>query len=287
MSMNISVLVVTKNRSRYLHLCLQSLVEQSIKPSEVVVVDNASIDDTKEVIDSFSKILPVAYRYTKVRGYPKTYNAGLKVASGDWIIFLDDDCIATKYWFARYMKAIKKYPTAAIQGKTISIPKENLYAQIMGDHYQNWIEANRIAGNKMRTFDNKNLCIPRTAIAKTGNFNEKLLYGSEDIELGLRFVRAGIPIVYEPSIVAFHHERNTFQGFIRQHMRIAQSESVINFGLIHQYKLTLHIRSFLRRELHYIQSGRALNAFLLPFLYAVLAVIRFSVYYTTTWRVKK
>jgi GT2 family glycosyltransferase len=292
---NISILIVTKNRSVLLEKCLQSLATQKQKPREIILVDNGSTDKTQEIIKTFRYRLAITPFYTNVAGYPKVYNYGLKRCRGDWIVFFDDDCIAGKDWFSKLVKSIRVHPRAIIQGKTDSMPKGNIYAEIMGDHYHNWIQSNLIICGRLRTFDNKNLCIPRRIIEQYGMFNEALIYGSEDIELGIRYANHGIPIFYEPSIIAYHHERDTLAGFINQHIRIARSEALLDrrlqkrdrIGVSNGQKINLYLQSFIRREAIYARRGEILNFLKTPLLYFLLAAIRTWTYYMTVWSIQK
>jgi glycosyltransferase involved in cell wall biosynthesis len=291
----LSILIVTKNRSVYLAKCLESLCRLRERPFEVVIIDNGSTDNTKKIILAFVKTLPIHYWCTVMQGYPKIYNYGINKANGDWIIFLDDDCFVSLDWLRAIKRATLKYPNTVIQGKTISLPKNNIYAEIMGDHYQNWIKAKIVYGNRLQTFDNKNLCIPRSIVHQYGMFDERLLSGSEDIELGFRYFRQGVAILYDTSIIAYHHERETLLGFLRQHMRIAKSEAYLDTLLPEENKITAinakktryNLYGALKRESRYIQSGNIGAAIALPWLYVALAVIRLWGYYTTVWKLPK
>ena len=147
----------------------------------------------------------------------------------------------------------------------------------------------------MRTFDNKNASMPRSVWLASGGFPQQLSVGSEDIELGLRLRRKGVQIVYDPSIVAYHHERKTFAGFVDQHRRIAMSEALLalrapgadSLREVYIKKIILHIQSAVRRELFYLTSFQITYFFMLPCLYIVLAVVRVWTYHMTTWTHQK
>jgi GT2 family glycosyltransferase len=279
---SVSIVTLTKNRAPLLKKCLQSLVNQRTKPQEVVVVDNESTDETRQVIMEFKKTLPIQYVYTKVRGYPALYNLGIQASSGRWVALLDDDCVASYDWLTAFKKAVTKHPTAVLQGKTLSLPKGNIYAEITQDHYQNWIASNLKKLNSIQTVDNKNLCVPRSVTVQHGAFRETLTAGSEDIELGVRYRRAGVSLLYVPTALAHHHERTTFIEFVRQHVRIARSESIVarkflnedNLRMIPWRKSLLHLRSAFLREWQYLQNGRILDAMRLPFIYLALIYVR-------------
>lgn len=90
-----SVIIPTYNREKELPRALQSIVHQSFKNFEVIIVDNGSTDGTRNVIDSFIKNYPeidMKYIYQKNSGSPAgSRNTGIKSAQYDWVAFLDSD----------------------------------------------------------------------------------------------------------------------------------------------------------------------------------------------------
>ena len=94
----ISVIIVTYNRAAMLEDALLSLTRQVRLPDEVVVVDNGSSDNTKEIIKSFDSKLVIKYVLEDKRGIPIARNAGIKNSTGDIIAFTDDDCVPDKEW---------------------------------------------------------------------------------------------------------------------------------------------------------------------------------------------
>ena len=195
---------------------------------------------------------------------------------------MDDDCIASKNYIAATRRAHHKYKNAVIQGLTYSLPRGNIYAEIMGDHYQNWLRVDTLTGNQMRTFDNKNASVARAVLGVRGGFSDDLTHGSEDIDLGIRLRKKGIKIFLEPSIIAYHHERSTFRGFWSQHLRIAKSEGILDqrlsnkdkIRMLHGRKTLLNATSAVRREINYLRAGRIKDFFLLPPLYLTLLFTR-------------
>ena len=94
----ISVLICTRNRSNLLRRCLISLSNQTPKPYEVIIVDNGSRDNTKEICDSFAGKMSLQYVFENHVGLPYARNAGIRLASGDVYAFIDDDCVAKRNW---------------------------------------------------------------------------------------------------------------------------------------------------------------------------------------------
>ena len=87
----ISVIIPTFNRSHTLPRALESVLAQSLKPNEIIVVDNNSPDDTKNLITE--QYPDVIYMSEKTPGVSAARNTGIKRASSNWIALLDSDDI--------------------------------------------------------------------------------------------------------------------------------------------------------------------------------------------------
>ncbi|MEG4574577.1 amino acid adenylation domain-containing protein [Microcoleus sp. N3A4] len=91
MTKNVSVVIPSYNSAQFLPEAIESVLEQSYPPFEVIVVDDGSTDDTKEICDRYPK---VTYVYQKNQGVAAARNTGLRVSTGEYILFLDsDDCL--------------------------------------------------------------------------------------------------------------------------------------------------------------------------------------------------
>ena len=87
--MDISVIIPTYNRKNTLPRAVESVLNQTYRPIEIIVVDDGSTDGTKEW---FSEMYPlVHYIYQVNSGVSSARNTGIKSASGDWIALLDSD----------------------------------------------------------------------------------------------------------------------------------------------------------------------------------------------------
>ena len=134
--MKISIAICTWNRSRLLRQTLDSLVAMEIPPDidwEVVLVDNRSTDDTVDVIEAFQNQLPVQYVFEERQGHSISRNAAIHKASGDYILWTDNDVQVSGNWLTAYSEAFKKHPNKAFFGSKI-VP---VFEQTM----PHWIEA--------------------------------------------------------------------------------------------------------------------------------------------------
>lgn len=88
----VSVVIPTYNRANLLPNAINSVINQTFKNWELIIVDDGSIDNTKDVISEFiKKDSRVKYFYQKNSGQPSAMNLGIKNSKGNYIAFLDDD----------------------------------------------------------------------------------------------------------------------------------------------------------------------------------------------------
>lgn len=117
--LTISVVIPTFNRAMILKEALESLVAQTRKPDEVVVVDNNSSDNTKEVVENFNHGFNVIYVLEPRQGTSTARNTGIKKASGDIVVFIDDDCVADREWLHHLELPFLRDPSIGLVGGEI------------------------------------------------------------------------------------------------------------------------------------------------------------------------
>lgn len=117
----ISIIVPSFNRAHYLEGALESLTRQETDDRisyEVVIVDNASTDNTREVVEGFA-----AHCQTKVRylhepnpGDAPPRNKGIRETDGDWLAFFDDDQFAEPRWLLNMLEVAEEQNTTVVGG---------------------------------------------------------------------------------------------------------------------------------------------------------------------------
>jgi len=102
----LSVLIPTKNRSRSLARCLDSLTKQSFTDFEVVIVDGGSTDETRCVVEKYSGKLRIIFEIQKGGLIPQQ-NKGWRISNGEILVRIDDDIIATPGWLNAIVETFK------------------------------------------------------------------------------------------------------------------------------------------------------------------------------------
>ena len=123
----ISVIVVTYNRAHFLKDALDSIKVQTFKDYEIILVDDGSTDDTKEIAEKYEGI---RYIYQEHSGISRARNTGVKAARGKWIAALDSDDLWEKDKLQKQVEYLHAHPDCRIvftEFKNFTdIPEDNL-----------------------------------------------------------------------------------------------------------------------------------------------------------------
>ncbi|MDB5095392.1 MAG: hypothetical protein JWO85_3493 [Candidatus Eremiobacteraeota bacterium] len=177
--MTLSVVIATKDRAALLDDALGSLRAQAdAPPFEIIVVDNGSNDATPEVVRKHG----AEYAFVAEPNRGKARNAGIARATGEVVLFVDDDVVTPPHFLAAHAKAHAQ----ADAPLAVSGPILNIAAP------QDRPEPS--AANFSRAFFvTCNVSVPRAPLQAVGAFDENFdLYGWEDTELGARLRAHGL-----------------------------------------------------------------------------------------------
>ena len=131
----ISVIVPSYNRSYYLTGALETLTAQETDDRfdyEVVIVDNASTDNTREVVETFaaSSEVPVRYLHETKPGDAPPRNKGIRESDGQWLAFFDDDQFAEPRWLLNLLDAALQHKTMLVGGPVQLDLADDIIAQL-------------------------------------------------------------------------------------------------------------------------------------------------------------
>lgn len=111
--MDLSVVIPTYNRAAFLGEALQSVARQTVQPAEVIVVDDASTDDTEFCVRS-SASRALYHRLPQRSGAAVARNEGVEVAKGEVVVFLDSDDLLEPTHHERVLEILKGQPEIAL-----------------------------------------------------------------------------------------------------------------------------------------------------------------------------
>jgi len=203
--MKISIIIPTYNDEKNLETCLSAISESAHKPYEVIVVDDASTDYTREVVNKFG------YTYTRLelnRGQATARNVGAHVAKGEILFFIDSDVRIRKNTIGKVAEAYKNPQIQIYQGIASKTPLNKGFGPelLALKWYYMMHTVRRASYLHTHVFS-----IRRKIFLEIGGFNERFRPpgGGEDFELGHR-LRKRYVIHTDPTLLVEH----VFQGII-------------------------------------------------------------------------
>lgn len=206
-----SLIICTRNRAARLHRTLRSLEELRVSyPWELILVDSASTDDTRRVIERFAAASALPVRVVSVRrpGLGCARNAGVRNARGRILVFTDDDCYPAPDFLDQVAAVFAENPDIGFMGGRIllfdpadypiTIRTETVEQRTRGGSL---ISAGFIQG--------ANMAIRRDALESVGLFDDAFGPGTpfncEDVDALARVSLDGWDGLYSPRPLVYHH----------------------------------------------------------------------------------
>jgi glycosyltransferase involved in cell wall biosynthesis len=227
MKKTVSVVVVTYNRPKDVKDTIDSLLNQSVKPFEVIVIDDGSNPPLS--IDYPNKNLK-RMRFDQEVGLSNARNYGISIARGRYVAFIDDDAIADKCWLEEIQKGIG---VADILGGPIRPAYQEVPPKWWNEKYFG-VPAG--IGNAIsRTIWGCNMIVRKEAFNAVGLFNPKIgrqkgkLLCSEEMDFIDRATKKGLSVQFMPAVVVYHKvklKRMTFGYIVRWNYYAGKSRKI-------------------------------------------------------------
>jgi glycosyltransferase involved in cell wall biosynthesis len=219
--MKLSVILCTYNRKAYIYDVLKSIAENSFpyEKYELLVIDNNSSDDTASECRRFHTAFPsVNYRYLieKQQGLSHARNRGIKEATGDIIIYVDDDATVNDGYLQAYYSFFEQYPLAMAAGGPVTPVYETGKPHWLSHFTIPLITGYFYKGKKIKEFKKSgfprggNAAYRKTVFDKTGYFNIQLgrkgnnLIGAEEKDIFDKMRMQRMPFYYLPGAILYH-----------------------------------------------------------------------------------
>jgi glycosyltransferase involved in cell wall biosynthesis len=216
----LSVIICTLNNAGYLRKALASLIAQTLPnvAYEVLVVDNGSMDSTRETVQTCRDMENLRYIYDPFQGLSHARNVGWQNARGKYIVYLDDDAVASPNWLERISH---RYETllpqpASVGGKVVPIweaerppwltPELERHLSVV-----DWMGSPRFIDEDRYYLAGTNVSYQRTVLEESGGFHTDLgrrgtlLLSNEELSMQYLLRSRGHLIWYDPEIVVHHH----------------------------------------------------------------------------------
>jgi glycosyltransferase involved in cell wall biosynthesis len=176
--MKISVVIPAYNHARWLPESIESALQQTLQPHEIIVVDDGSTDNTREVVARY----PVKYIYLAQVGPSAARNHGIREAVGDWIAFLDAD----DRWLPRKLEL----QAAAVRDEGFCYCATTLFHEDGQTAPRQFYDARHVKTvlRRQNCIDTSSVLIRKDLLIRIGGFNETIRAG-EDWEVWLKLAQ--------------------------------------------------------------------------------------------------
>jgi glycosyltransferase involved in cell wall biosynthesis len=193
MALIISVIVCAHNEARYLSACLHSVLAQSRVPDELLVINNASTDETSVVA---SQIPHVRVVDEPRKGLVVARETGRRQASGDILIYLDADCRAPLTWIERIERRFRAdADLIALSGPYRYYDWDRWGRALIRAYDFTLAPATQLLVKRIlrigTIFYGGNFAVRREALARIGGFDTSIEFHGEDTNLGRRLFAIG------------------------------------------------------------------------------------------------
>lgn len=217
--MNASIIIPTFNNAALINSCIKSIIKSNINffDTEIIVIDNASTDDTKFSLQNFLKLIKLI-RNIENFGFSKACNQGAKSSLADFLIFLNNDTEVTDGWLEGLLRCVQSNFSTGLVGCKLLYPDNTIqHAGVAFGHtnvhhiYRNF-HPDHPAVNKQREFQAVTaacMLVPRKLFLSLGGFDESFINGFEDLDFCFRARCKGFKVMYTPESVVIHHESKT------------------------------------------------------------------------------
>lgn len=257
---SVSIIIVNFNGEKYIRNCLNSVFSSHYPRFEIIVVDNASSDNSDTIVETefpSAKLL----RNNKNLGFAGGNNVGIKVASGDIVVLLNNDTIVEKGWLEGIVDTLASSDEIGIVGSKILYPDKKtiqhaggiIHPNALTNHYDYGEEDNG-QYNKMMDVDyvtGASIGIKKEVFKEVG-FLEESYYPAyyEETEFCHRAKKHGYRVVYTPYSVLYHFESASIRLFSWRYLYYYHKNR-IRF-VLRNYSLRDFIFSFIPCEISWL-----------------------------------
>jgi glycosyltransferase involved in cell wall biosynthesis len=217
---SVSVLIPTLERYPYLRTLLGQMRRQTRLPTEIIVVDQTQPERRQPGLREEFSDLPLRWIYRDQPGQCSSRNAGLQIARGEVILFLDDDDEAPEDLIETLLAAMQRYQAQAVSGVAnesgaSSLPQAFTFPRLSD------------------VFPTNNTLVRREALTHSGLFDLAYEHGARaDGDLGMRVYLSGALMVLEPAASVLHHHAPS--GGLRAHQARVVTYSSSRSRLTHR-----------------------------------------------------
>lgn len=220
----VSVVIASYNAARTLKTCLESLRRLDYPDFEVIIVDDGSTDESRQIAIGFPD-----FRYLKHernQGLSAARNTGLFAASGEIVAFTDADCRVDEDWLYYLISDLLSADWAAVGGPNLLPPEDSaVAAAVMASpggpaHVM-------LTDRQAEHIPGCNMAFYKWALIELGGFDPTFVKAGDDVDICWRLQQAGGRIGFSPGGFVWHYRRSTIRDYLKQQQGYGEAEALL------------------------------------------------------------
>ncbi len=228
-----SIIIPVYNRPDEVDELLQSLVDQSYKDFDLIIVEDGSTKDCRSVVSAYQSRLDIAYYFKENSGPGASRNFGMQKAKGDYLVFFDSDCVIPSEYLLKVDQYLQSDPLDCYGGPDAAHASFSDVQKAINQVMTSFITTGGVRGNQKqidryqpRSF---NMGIKKQVYDNIGGFSD--LHPGEDPDLSYRIMQAGYTTGLISEAYVYHKRRIDFKKFATQ---------VYKFGVVRNILFKWH-----------------------------------------------
>ena len=236
-SPRISIVVCTYNGARTLRETLAHLHHLHYTDYEVLVVDDGSTDDSAAI----AKRAGVRLISTPNRGLSSARNTGMEAATGEIVVYIDDDAYPDRDWLAYLAQMFRTTDHAAVGGPNLAPAGDGDIAECVVNAPGGPVHV-LLTDTEAEHIPGCNMAFRKSCLQAIGGFDTKFRVAGDDVDVCWRIQQRGWTIGFSPAAVVWHHRRNSVRAYWKQQQGYGKAEALLERKWPEKYNTVGHIK---------------------------------------------
>jgi glycosyltransferase involved in cell wall biosynthesis len=252
----ISLYVPCYNAERHIAPCIEGVLAQTLRPAEILVIDDGSKDATLEVAARY----PVTVvRHEQNRGLAAARNTAFRNARHDLVAALDADCVPEPAWLEHLVSQFADENVVGANGRLEEAVQTSVADRWRKTHMpQHWGDAPL---RNLPTLFGANTVYRKSAVLEAGGYDERCRTNGEDADISARINARGGATIYDPTAIVHHQRHDSVASILDTYWRWYQPSVYatgdrITLGRLMEKAFNYHFRGHLNTARRDLRAGR-------------------------------
>jgi glycosyltransferase involved in cell wall biosynthesis len=227
-----SVIVPVYNRPEEVAELLESLSQQLFEDFELILVEDGSSRKSDKLLGNYMENFSITYIDRENQGPAMARNTGMEVAKGDYMLFIDSDCIVPPDWMVKIFDQLKIDPVDCFGGPDRAAGSFNNVQKAISFAMTSFLTTGGIRGGDKQVDKfyprSYNLGISRKLYQEMGGFPRTRMHPGEDMVFSVELMKRGYRTALFNNAFVFHKRRSTLNQFFRQVYKFGYTRYVIS-----------------------------------------------------------